>query len=114
MSLWDSLFASDKAQTQAEADANYARLQGELQAQGKDLGANAGTLQDPGSAAASSLLNSLTLGSFGDAGPQPDGGDTGTGFGALFKDVLVLAAIAGAIYLFVKLGGIGKLKRLAS
>ena len=67
----------------------------------------------PGGAAVSSFVNSATGGILGTAGNQPDGSNP-TGVAALLKDLVVLAFIGGAIYLFVKLGGINQIKKLAS
>jgi hypothetical protein len=109
MALFDWLFTdTSKAQTPAEADANYARLQAQLESQGTPLGANAGTLEDPGTAAASTFFQNLNpFASDSNAPAAP-------GLSSLVKDVLVLAAIAGAIYLFVKLGGIKQVHKLVS
>lgn len=113
-SFTDWLFTdTSKTQTASQQQANIDRLNGILDSQGKPRPADGGNFLDPGAAADSAFLNSVSFGTFGDAGNQPDGGNS-TGVGALLKDVLILAAIAGAIYLFVKLGGIEKLKRLAS
>lgn len=115
MNIFDYLFTdTSKTQTYDEAQANYSRLQQQFQAQHGSLDpAIAGTLEDPGSAAGGQLLYTLTHGLFGTGDPNEDP-NSGTGFGALLKDVLILAAIGAAIYLFVKLGGIEKIKRLAS
>jgi hypothetical protein len=105
-SISDYLFTdTSKTQTFDEALANTARL--------NDLVGTNVTLQDPGSASVDAALNSATFGILGDAGNQPDGGNP-TGVAALVKDVLILAFIGGAIYLFVKLGGINQIKKIVS
>lgn len=117
MSLFSAItdyFTTDTSKTQTfnEAQANTARLNQLLADQGRG---GQQTLDDPGAAANSAFLASLTGGVLGTPDPNDaEAGKNSTGFAAVFKDVLILVAIGGAIYLFVKLGGIEKLKRLAS
>ena len=111
-SFSDWLFTdTSKTQTFAEAQANYNSLQKQLDAQG---GSSAGgPLQDPGAAADSAALNSLTFGVLGTADPNADP-NASTGVGSLVTDLIVLAAIGAAIWLFIELGGINQIKKLAS
>ena len=123
LSDFTDLFTTDTSsqQTFDEAQANTARLKQQgIDTTNARLAAgtidpalaanrlqyfNGVQLEDPGAAADTTFFETLT-------GTGSD--QTSSGFGALFKDVLILAAIAGAIYLFVKLGGIQKIKNLAA
>jgi hypothetical protein len=108
MSLFDWIFTdTSKTQTIDEANANYKRLQDDLVAQGKPLGANAGTLQDPGSAAADSFWKALTFQS------DPNDPNPSAGIGSVIMDVLVIAVVGAGIWAFFKFGGTGLLKTLA-
>lgn len=103
---------TSRQQTYSEAQANTDRLNALLAAEGKN---GAQTLQDPGAAGDSAGLNSFTFGILGTPDPNAaEANPNGTGVAALLKDVLVLAFIGGAIYLFVKLGGINQIKKLVS
>ena len=120
MSFFDSLFGSNGGQTPEEAAANIDRLQQEATAlQNEKLASgtisqteynqNIAAIQgdsftDPGAAASQSFFDSLNP-FYRDPNASP------SGLSAFFKDLLTLAAIGLAIWLFVKLGGIKQIKK---
>jgi hypothetical protein len=117
MSLLDYFFSgagNGTGLSESEYNANKDRLDSQLASQGRSNVDNGSfDFLSPGNAGASAALNSLTFGLVGDPGNQPDG-DNSSGLGALLKDLLVLAAIGGVIYLFLKLGGINQIKKIVS
>jgi hypothetical protein len=122
--FFDFLFTNtDTTQTPAQAQANYSRLQGQLAAQDaaraaagtispaqyatNEALANAGPLQDPGSAAASTFWKAITF--------QKDPTDPNAnqpGIGSVLIDVFVIGVIGAALWAFFKFGGTGYLKTL--
>lgn len=127
-SFFNWLFTdTSKTQTPAEAQANIANQQAQLQAQTQAQIA-AGTLDpnsqhaqqnealystnqyiDPGQAASDTFLSSIGSG----GGTSNSGGNT-PGIGSVLTDVFVIGAIGAGIWAFFEFGGVNFLKSLAA
>lgn len=110
-SIADLLYGKGSINNSAD-NANYDRMKTDAQAMGVDLTNFGGPLQDPGAVANSQLINSLTFGALGT--PDPNNKDKGTGWLTVLEDWIILAGIVLAIFLFLELGGLNQLKKLAS
>jgi hypothetical protein len=118
---WFSGANTGSTMSQADQQANTARLQAELKAQ-TDAGVAAGTIS-PLTATQNYVLINQTLDSTSAAavsgfvsglGDAITGGPSGgPGLSSVFKDVLILGATAGAVWLFVNFGGYAWVKAFA-